>query len=69
MLDHQRVADAQIGALQRLGDAGVLAGEPLDVGFVEHDPLRRDAGLADPCQSKASSTTTDLPTMAALSPR
>ena len=48
VFDHQRMADAEVGAPQRLGHPGMLTGEALDVGLVEHDPLGRDARLADP---------------------
>ena len=45
MLYHQRMANAEVGAPQRLGHPGMLAGESLDVGLVEHHPLGRDAGI------------------------
>ncbi|MNL04386.1 hypothetical protein D3C87_1249540 [compost metagenome] len=48
VLYHQRMANAEVGAPQRLGHPGMLAGETLDVGLVEHHPLGRDPGLADP---------------------
>ena len=48
VLDDERVADAQIGAAQLARHPLMLAGEALDVGFIDDGAGRLDGGLAHP---------------------
>ena len=47
-LDDHRMADAKVGAAQFARHPLMLAGEPLDVGFVDDGTRRLYARLADP---------------------